>query len=125
MERPRATRWWAFVCAFALTRAVATQAPAWVSRFEPVRPTEPEPAPPPAVLDPRSAPPRELRRLPGIGEARAIAIARLRWERGGAPLYLGEVPGVGPGTVAAVRAWLEERGWTPPPAAERAHGSGP
>jgi hypothetical protein len=52
--------------------------------------------------------PRELRSLPGIGESRALAIARECWERG--RLDVGEldsVPSIGEGTVERVRAWIE------------------
>lgn len=106
----RSSAWWAFVCAFALTRAVTRQAPEWGSRFDAAVVDLPAS---PAPFEPRTAAPRELRRLPGIGESRAIAIARLRWQRGGEPLFLGDVPGIGESTVAEVRAWLEARGWSP------------
>jgi hypothetical protein len=77
-------------------------------------------APPPA-RPPRSPPaladasPRELRALPGIGETRALAIARERWRARSsglgraAPLDLEAVPGIGPKTVEAIEAWLRER----------------
>jgi hypothetical protein len=56
--------------------------------------------------------PRQLRRLPGIGEGRAVAIARARWEQGWkpGPLLLSDVPGVGPHTQEQVRSWLEAAG---------------
>jgi hypothetical protein len=71
-----------------------------------------EPAPGPAVEgtpDPREAPPRELRRLPGLGETRALAVVRARWwhPADGPPLYLSDVPGVGSATERAVREWME------------------
>ena len=48
--------------------------------------------------------PRELRRLPAIGPARAQAIARARWEEGlrGGPESWDEVPGIGPETVRSI-----------------------
>jgi len=63
-------------------------------------------------LDPRTMTIRELRRLPGIGEARARAVARARrrHDARGGPLVWQDVPGVGPRTEAAIRAWLGERG---------------
>jgi hypothetical protein len=56
--------------------------------------------------------PRILRGWPGIGEVRALAIARARWEHpdDGPPLYLSDVEGVGEATERAVRAWLEPPG---------------
>jgi len=56
--------------------------------------------------------PRELRRLPGIGETRALAITQARFERGlcTGPEALDPVPGIGPRTVEAIRAWLAQRG---------------
>ncbi|MDP6540646.1 MAG: helix-hairpin-helix domain-containing protein [Planctomycetota bacterium] len=48
--------------------------------------------------------PRDLRGLPGIGERRALDIARWRWERSGGELRLSEVPGVGPKTERLLRA---------------------
>lgn len=57
--------------------------------------------------------PRELRRLPGIGQARAHAYAQLRWRLGAAP-PLDSVHGIGP----RIRARAEEAlragiGWSP------------
>jgi competence protein ComEA len=56
-----------------------------------------------------SASPRELRALPGIGETRALAIARAR--HAGGPLTrpdeLERIRGIGPATVERVRAALE------------------
>ena len=52
--------------------------------------------------------PRELRSLPGIGEARALAIARECWERGHLGVdELDSIPSIGQGTVDRIRAWLE------------------
>jgi hypothetical protein len=55
--------------------------------------------------------PRELRRLPGIGPTRALAIARARSPERPAsrPEDFDRVPGIGPATVAAIRAWLAAR----------------
>lgn len=66
-----------------------------------------EDGPPPLPLDPMTAPARELRRLPGIGPARAAAIAEYRWEQGGAPFALREVAGIGEATERRVLEWLE------------------
>ena len=62
-----------------------------------------------APRDPTRASPRELRSWPGLGESRALAVARARWEhpQDGPRLYLSDVPGIGPGTEWAVRQWLE------------------
>ena len=59
--------------------------------------------------DPDRMPPRDLRRLPGIGERRALAIARARWDQGlrGGPESWDAIPGIGPETVRRVRAFLE------------------
>jgi hypothetical protein len=66
------------------------------------------PAVAPAVSDPDRMSPRELRRLPAIGPARALAIARARWERGlsGGPEAWEDVPGIGPETVGRIRRAL-------------------
>ncbi|MBK7642903.1 MAG: helix-hairpin-helix domain-containing protein [Planctomycetes bacterium] len=62
--------------------------------------------------DPAHASPRELRALPGIGETRALAIARSRHAEG--PFReLGElerIHGIGPATVERVRSVLEAPG---------------
>jgi len=57
------------------------------------------------------ASPRELRALPGIGETRALAIARSRFEEGpiANPEQLERIRGIGPATVERVRAALELR----------------
>ena len=68
----------------------------------------------PAVPDLGRMSPRELRRVPGIGERRALAIAQARWEHAGpGPLLLGDVPGIGPATLEGVRAWLAANGAAP------------
>lgn len=53
-----------------------------------------------------NASPRELRRLPGIGEVRALEIARERWLRRGSgePLDLASLPGIGATTAERVAA---------------------
>jgi len=55
------------------------------------------------------ASPRELRELPGIGETRALAIARSRHAQGPLtrPDELDRIRGIGPATVERVRAALE------------------
>lgn len=52
---------------------------------------------------------RELRALPGLGEKRAVAIVRARWEgtADGTVGSLDRVPGIGEGTVTALREELE------------------
>ena len=63
-------------------------------------------------LDPARMPPRELRRLPGIGERRAIDVSRARWEhdpRDG-PLAWSDIHGIGEKTEAGVVEWLSARG---------------
>ena len=56
-----------------------------------------------------SSSPRELRALPGIGETRALAIARSRREQGPItrPDELERIRGIGAATVERVRAALE------------------
>jgi len=58
------------------------------------------------------ASPRELRALPGIGETRALAIARSRHAQGPIenPDELDRIRGIGPATVERVRAALERAG---------------
>jgi len=58
------------------------------------------------------ASPRELRALPGIGETRALAIARSRHAQGPItrPDELDRIRGIGPATVERVRAALEPPG---------------
>jgi len=52
---------------------------------------------------------RELRRLPGVGQVRALAIARARWDETAARelSVFPRVHGVGPATLARIHAWLE------------------
>ncbi len=59
-----------------------------------------------------SASPRELRALPGIGETRALSIARSRHAQGpiSSPDELERIRGIGPATVERVRAALEAPG---------------
>ena len=56
--------------------------------------------------------PRELRALPGIGETRALAIARARHAQGpiASPDELDRIRGIGPATVERVRAALARPG---------------
>lgn len=51
---------------------------------------------------------RELRRLPGVGQVRALAIARARWDATAARdlSVFPRVHGVGPATLARIHAWL-------------------
>jgi hypothetical protein len=55
---------------------------------------------------------RELRRVPGLGDRRALALVDARWSRarGDPPLYLGDVAGVGPVSEAQVALWLAAAG---------------
>jgi Helix-hairpin-helix motif len=66
--------------------------------------------------DLQAASPRELRGLPGIGETRALAIARSRWEEGpiGKAADLERIRGIGPATAGRVRAALEPVPRAPP-----------
>jgi hypothetical protein len=64
-------------------------------------------AAPERAVDWRTSPPRELRKLPGIGVARALAIARMRFERGADGFRLDEVPGIGPATVRNVECFID------------------
>ncbi len=59
--------------------------------------------------DPDTMTVRGLRRLTAIGPARALAIARARWEDGlsGGPEAWDAIRGIGPETVAAIRRHLE------------------
>jgi hypothetical protein len=65
----------------------------------------------PPATDPDRMSPRELRALPAIGPARALAIARARWESGlgGGPEAWEAIPGIGPETVRSIREALELR----------------
>jgi len=62
-----------------------------------------------APLDLATSAPRELRALPGIGAARALAIARSRFAEGPitSPAELERIHGIGPVTVERVRGALE------------------
>jgi len=61
-----------------------------------------------ARLDLERATPRELRRLPGVGQRRAIAIAQERWRRAGESggMRLRDVSGIGPATERRIHEWL-------------------
>lgn len=72
-------------------------------------------APNPPARDPAHMNVRELRRLPGIGEKRARAVARMR--RGHDPargaLHWSDVHGIGERTEERIRSWLRARGHDP------------
>ncbi|MCZ6598463.1 MAG: hypothetical protein O7B99_12545, partial [Planctomycetota bacterium] len=59
-------------------------------------------------LDPARMSPRELRRLPGIGEKRSLNVARERWKHDPAagPLGWSDVYGIGEITERRVLEWL-------------------
>ena len=75
---------------------------------------------PGAVPDLVELPVQALRCLPGVGDRRAVAVARARWEAGllapsGAPgsarvLPLTAIDGIGPRTAEQVAVWLAGRG---------------
>lgn len=68
-----------------------------------------------SALDPPRMSVRELRRLPGIGEKRARAVAQRRREHDSAAgeLRWSDVHGIGERTEARILAWLGERGVDP------------
>ena len=74
------------------------------------RPREPEGrgTAPEAALELVSASARELRRLPGIGEVRALEIVRERWRRRGTgeEFQLAALPGIGETTAERVEEAL-------------------
>ena len=73
------------------------------------------PAPRAPATELESMSPRELRRLPGLGEVRALALANDRWRRRGSgePLRLETLPGIGPVTALRVRQALDPAAGTP------------
>jgi hypothetical protein len=73
------------------------------------------PSPPIERRDPDSLSARELRGLPGIGPARALAIARARWDglRGG-PAAWESIAGIGEATVEAAADALSGAALEPP-----------
>jgi hypothetical protein len=101
-DRPRrAPLWLLGLCGFLwadTALSLARRAGRWETAAEARRGSEEAQ---PALTE---AGPRELRRLPGIGERRALDFARLRWERSGGELRLSEVPGIGPKTERALGA---------------------
>lgn len=77
----------------------------WVSRRR-----APDPGRARGSIDLQRSGARDLRRLPGIGPARAAAIVELRWERGAEGFELQEVRGIGPRTEARVMDALAAEG---------------
>jgi alpha/beta hydrolase family protein len=69
-------------------------------------------------LDPRAMCVRELRQLPGLGPALALAVAEARdGHRAPWPLLWEHVPGIGEVRARRIRAWLRARGMAPDPLA--------
>lgn len=52
--------------------------------------------------------PRELRGLPGLGQVRAVEVARAGWLHGPGFARLEDVPGIGEVTARRVEEWLED-----------------
>ena len=104
----RGARAWGWLLAGWLLASVRVHVPSLARDEVTLRSRLPS-GPPPEPKGPELArlSPRELRSLPGIGEARAHAIARAAWERGRLELEdLDSIPTIGEGTVDRVRAWL-------------------
>ena len=117
METPREPAW-----AWLLAGLLA--ALTWREARAPPPPDLPEGAEERWALEPDPArmAPRELRRLPGLGERRAIAAAQARFahEPAAGRLEWSDVPGIGEETAAKVAAWLAEHGQAGAPLVEAA-----
>jgi hypothetical protein len=102
-----------FLFALAVTTRAATPPvlPALLSRI-------PDPLAGERSLDPDRMCLRDLRRLPSIGPARALAIARARFDLGlrGGPWSWDRIEGIGSETVRTAQSWLAaERSARPSP----------
>jgi competence ComEA-like helix-hairpin-helix protein len=111
MDAPESAPAWTFALAGALVTLALLEQLARGPQESELRARLPEgfvSADPPRL---EHASPRDLRALPGIGETRALAIARSRFEEG--PIQKAEqlerIRGIGPVTVERVRAALEQR----------------
>ncbi len=100
---------WVWLLAGWLVAAVRVSAPSILGDANAIQSRIPaRESPSHAPVDLARLSPRELRSLPGIGEARALAIARECWERGQLDVdELDSIPSIGEGTVDRVRAWIE------------------
>jgi DNA uptake protein ComE-like DNA-binding protein len=100
---------WVWLLAGWLVASVRVSPPSIVGESSAIESRIPAREPPSrARVDLARLSPRDLRTLPGIGESRALAIAREGWERGRLDVGdLDAIPSIGEGTVDRARAWIE------------------